>query len=413
MLSYHFLLDLAIILAFTKVLGILTKKIHMPQVVGALMAGLILGPAFLNAIDDVSFVKKIAEIGVIVLIFRAGLETNLNELKKCGFASIIIALCGIIIPLAGGFGIAYIFNNNGSFADIDKTLLLENILVGIILTATSVSITVETLRELGRLNTRSGTAILGAALIDDIIGIVILAIVTSSAGSDSNVIFIIFRIALFFVLAVAIGFPFYYFFNNYSKTHRAKRRFSVISLAFCLLMAFVAEHFFYVADIIGAFITGVVISNTVHAHFISRRVEITSYMLLSPVFFASIGLGVSKTDFGPQMLLLSFLLVLVAIITKIVGCGLGAHFTGYSKDQSLKIGVGMVSRGEVALIMANKGISLGLLKSIFLGPIIFMVMTTSILTPILLNFIYKRNKEIECIDDYLPSTHDQHADDII
>ena len=179
MLSYKYLFDMALILLSTKVFGLVTKKFSMPQVVGALLAGLVLGPAMLNVLHETDFIKQVAELGVIVLMFTAGLETDLTELKKTGKASFIIALLGVLVPLVGGLGIASIFNQESSPEEVSH--LLQNIFIGVILTATSVSITVETLKELGKLNTRAGNAILGAAIIDDILGIVALTIVTSCA----------------------------------------------------------------------------------------------------------------------------------------------------------------------------------------------------------------------------------------
>jgi len=398
-LSYHFLLDLAIILASTKVLGALTKKIQMPQVVGALTAGLLLGPAVFGIIDDTQFIKQLAEVGVVVLMFSAGLETNLNDLKKCGKASFIIAIAGVIVPLVGGFGIAAIFNNNGSITQMDTNTLLQNIFIGIVLTATSVSITVETLKELGKLNTRAGTAILGAALLDDVIGIIILTIITSTRDSSASVGFVLIKIVAFFVFALIVGIPFYYAFDKYSKNQKARRRFSVISLAFCLFMSFIAEHFFGVADITGAFIAGIVLSNTVHSHFILRRVEITSYMFLAPVFFASVGLAVNLRQLSPLIILFAILLTIIAIITKIVGCGVGALMCKYSKIDSLRVGVGMVSRGEVALIVANKGSKVGLMKSTFFAPLILMVIATTIITPILLKLVFRGKEPIQCVPE--------------
>ena len=172
-MSYHYLLDLAIILMSTKILGLVTKKFHMPQVVGALLAGLILGPAMLNIIQETEFIKQTAELGVIALMFAAGLETDIKEMKKTGKASIIIALFGVIIPLLGGLAVAALLNTK-EFAVPETPMILQNIFVGIILTATSVSITVETLKEMGKLSTPVGNAILGAALIDDILGIIAL-----------------------------------------------------------------------------------------------------------------------------------------------------------------------------------------------------------------------------------------------
>ena len=180
--SYKFILDLAIILLSTKICGLVSKRVHMPQVVGALLAGLLLGPAMLGVLTETDFIKELSELGVIVLMFCAGLETDIKEMKKCGKASLIIAVIGVVVPLIGGFLIADIFNRPGlmeSNAICSHTL--QNVFIGIILTATSVSITVETLKELGKLSTGAGNAILGAAVIDDILGIIALTIITSMA----------------------------------------------------------------------------------------------------------------------------------------------------------------------------------------------------------------------------------------
>jgi len=396
MLEYSFLLHLAIILLSTKLLGIITKKVQMPQVVGALAAGLILGPAVLGIIVETEFINQVAELGVIVLMFTAGLETNLKELKAAGKASFIIALFGVLVPLAAGFGIAVLFNNNGSFSfsQMDTKVILENIFIGIVLTATSVSITVETLKELGKLNTRTGTAILGAALIDDVLGIIGLTVIISSTDSSVQISTVLLKILGFFVLAALIGFPFYYFFKKYTESYdKRKRRFIIIAFAFCLVMSYIAEHYFGVADITGAFIAGVVISNTAHSKYITRRFEILSYMFLSPIFFASIGLSVTLTGMTTNIIIFSVLLLIVAILTKILGCGFGALICKYKKSEALQIGVGMISRGEVALIVASKGAAVGLMKAIFFGPIIIMVVVTTIITPILLKLVFGKKPQ--------------------
>jgi Kef-type K+ transport system membrane component KefB len=393
MLSYHFLLDLAFILISTKLLGMLTRKVHMPQVVGALLAGLILGPAAFGVIHETVFIKQMAELGVIVLMFSAGLETDLQELKKCGKASFIIALLGVIVPLIAGFGIAVIFNNDGSVTQLADKKLLENIFIGVILTATSVSITVETLKELGRLNTRVGTAILGAALIDDVLGIIALTIITSFANPAIQVTTVFIKIIGFFVFAALIGIPFYRIFNKYSKKYSEKRRFSIIAFVFCLTMSFAAEHFFGVADITGAFIAGVIISNTVNSQYIVRRFEIISYLFLSPIFFASIGISTTLQGLTPRIIVFALLLLLVSILSKVLGCGFGAMVSGFTKSESLQIGIGMISRGEVALIVANKGAELGLMQPLFFGPIIVVVVVTTIITPILLKMVFNGRRE--------------------
>ena len=195
--GYSYLLDLAIILLSTKVLGLATRKVQMPQVVGALLAGLLLGPAALGWITETNFIHEVAEIGVIVLMFCAGMETDIKELKESGKASFIIALFGVVVPLIGGFAAAWFFNRPDLIAsDASCSIFLQNIFIGIILTATSVSITVETLKELGKLKTRSGNAILGAAIIDDILGIIALTIVTSMADSSVNVTVVLLKVHL-------------------------------------------------------------------------------------------------------------------------------------------------------------------------------------------------------------------------
>ncbi len=391
-MNYDYLLYLAIILLSTKVLGLVTSRAHMPQVVGALLAGLILGPACLNLIHGSTFLSQVSEIGVIVLMFMAGLETDTQELKKSGLASFIIALIGVIVPLLGGLGIAYACNVASK--DLPTSALLQYIFIGIILTATSVSITVETLKELGKVSTKAGTAILGAALIDDILGIIALTLVTSLADPSTNIGLVLLKIVGFFLFAIIFGLAYGFFFKKWNSIHPGlKRRYVVISFAFCLIMAFCAEAFFGVADITGAYVAGLVISYSSKREFIYREFDTVSYMLVAPVFFASIGLKVELSSMGSNILIFTVLLVIVAILTKIVGCGLGARTMGYTRQEALQIGVGMISRGEVALIVANKGESLGLISDELYAPIVVTVVITTIITPILLKVVFKDKKK--------------------
>src|SRR5699024_1872606 len=310
----------------------------------------------------------------------AGLETDINKLKKTGKASFIIAVLGVIIPLAGGFFIASIFNKGN-----DVNTILQNVFIGIILTATSVSITVETLKEMGKLNTRAGNAILGAAIIDDILGIVALTIITSVADPSVNIFIVLLKIAAFFVFALGIGLLFYIIFKRWTAAYeKDMRRFVIVAFVFCLLVAYCAETFFGVADITGAYIAGLMIANTPHSKYIIRRFDTLSYMFLSPIFFASIGLKVELPNMTMAIILFSITLTIVAIITKIIGCGLGAKLCRYGGKESLQVGVGMVSRGEVALIVASKGNVMGLMSTNLMGPIIIVVVVTTIVAPILL-----------------------------
>ncbi len=414
MQGYEYLLDLAIILLFTKGLGLLTKRVQMPQVVGALIAGVLLGPAMFGILEETAFIHEIAEIGVIVLMFGAGMETDIQELKASGKASFVIALCGVIVPLLGGAAITYFFNKPGMIvSDATASVFLQNIFIGVILTATSVSITVETLKELGKLKTRSGNAILGAAIIDDILGIIALTIVTSMADESVNIGVVLIKIVGFFAFAAVVGYIFYKLYKKWTeRSKKGLHRHAIIAFVFCLIMAYIAEEWFGVADITGAFIAGLIISNIDKSTFIQAKFDTISYMLLSPVFFAAIGLKVSLPDMSGTVVIFAILLAVVAILTKVVGCGLGAKICGYKNYQAKRIGVGMISRGEVALIIASKGAALGLLGNGFLGPTIIVVVITTVITPILLKFVFKSEELILLPEEQKVTSFYENANEI-
>jgi Kef-type K+ transport system membrane component KefB len=396
-MNYDYLLYLAAILLSTKLLGMLTRKAHMPQVVGALIAGLLLGPACLSLVHDTAFLNQVAEIGVIILMFMAGLETDSQELKRSGKSAFIIALVGVAVPLIGGYAIAYICNTGST--ELTSSLFLQRIFIGIILTATSVSISVETLKEMGKISSRAGTAILGAALIDDILGIIALTLITSLSDNNTNITFVLLKIIGFFVFAVIAGIIFEKILVTWIRAFPTpNRRYVIISIVFCLLMAYCAEEFFGVADITGAYVAGLVTSYSAKREEIYRDYDTTSYMIFAPVFFASIGLKVVLSSMNADIIIFAVLLLVVAILTKVVGCGLGAKFCGYSNNESIQIGVGMISRGEVALIVANKGESLGLISNELYAPIVVVVVVTTIITPVLLKLAFQtKQKNINAV----------------
>lgn len=394
-MSIEFLLDIVVILLSTKLFGLLSKRFQMPRVVGALFAGLIIGPAVLGLVHSSDFLSKLSKLGVLLLMFTAGLETDLDELKRTGKASFIIAVAGVIVPLLGGLAVAGFFNNNGQPFSGNLQTLLQNIFIGIVLTATSVSITVETLQEMGKLKTPSGTAILGAAIIDDILGIVLLTVITSVSNPSVDIKIVLFKILAFFAVSAVFGVLFYHGFNKLSSITVDKKRLPIYALIFCFVMAFDAEHFFGVADITGAYIAGLALSKTKEAETIMHSVETVSTTLLSPIFFANIGIGTVITGMNTKMIIFTFLLLVVAILSKVVGCDLGARVCGYSKKESLQIGTGMISRGEVALIVANIGVSAGLMKEEYFAPLILVVIVTTIITPILLKVVYSSEEETQ------------------
>lgn len=389
--DYSYLISIALILLSTKVLGLFSKKIRLPQVVGALLAGVVLGPACLGIVTSTDMLSSLSEIGVIVLMFAAGLETDIQELKRSGKASFIIAMLGVIVPLIGGGIAAYFFMDS-----TDPNVMLKSIFVGIILTATSVSITVETLKEMGKLSTRAGNAILGAAIIDDILGIIALTMVISMADSSVSIGIVLLKILGFFVFTAVAAVAYHYAFKKWTDNSPVKlRRYVVISFVFCLVLSYCAEEFFGVADITGAFFAGLALSGTKKSDYITKRFDTLSYMLLSPIFFAGIGLKVVLPEMNGSIILFTVLITLVAVITKIIGCGLGAKLCRYSFKESVQIGVGMISRGEVALIVANKGAAVGLMSDELFAPIVIMVVVTTIITPVMLKLVFKDKESKE------------------
>ena len=386
-MSYHYLLDLALILLSTKVLGMVTRRFQMPQVVGALLAGLILGPAMLDILTETTFLSQLSELGVIVILFTAGMGTDLKELRTAGKPGFLVALCGVLVPLAMGTVFGWLAGKAGWLPD---NTLLEDVFLGTILTATSVSITVETLKEMGKLDTKVGSTILAAALIDDVLGLIALTVVTSLAGEGVNLLLVLVKIVLFFVFTIAVGFAAVRFFRWMIGRACGKnlRRYPVLAFVLCLLMAYCAEEFFGVADIIGAFAAGLVVASTPKAKYIESKFEPLSYLLLTPVFFASIGIKAVLPDLNMTLILFSLLLLAIAILSKIIGCGLGARLCGFNGRECIQVGAGMACRGEVALIVANRGLSIGVLSQAVMTPVIITVVGCAVLTPVLLKLVF-------------------------
>lgn len=406
--EFNYLIVLAAILLATKLLGLFTRRVKMPQVVGALVAGVILGPVvnaifglttetgfFSSAAGSNQLFGILSEIGVIVLMFGAGLETDVHEMKKCGKASLIIAVIGVVVPLIMGGATAWFFVDDA----VMQTKMLKSIFIGVVLTATSVSITVETLKEMGKLNTPASNAILGAAIIDDVLGIIALTIITSFSDDSVNIIFVLLKIVLFFIFAVLMGIGMYYLFKWMNKsTKRDSRRHVIIAFAYCLISAFCAEVFFGVADITGAYIAGLVLSMTNRKRYLENRFATLSYMLLSPIFFAGIGLTIELPSMSASLIIFAVLLTIVAVISKFFGCALGGKICGYSTRECFQIGAGMISRGEVALIVAKKGESCGLMDPALFGPLVIVVVITTIVAPVILKILFdKKNSKTDTL----------------
>lgn len=380
------LLQIALILIATKAGGLLARKAKMPEVLGALVAGLLVGPLVLNLVTYDSNIKLLSELGVIMLMFLAGIETNLTEFKKAGKSALLIALGGIALPLILGSLSAWLFFNN----------LWENVFIGVILTATSVSITVETLTELGKLNTRAGINILGAAVIDDILGLVLISIILSVSGnggeSSGSLPLTLLKLVAFCSLAVAAIIFLPKPLNKLLKDLPPSRTFLTLAIAATLLIAFAAESL-GIAAITGAYLCGLLFSQFSHKESLERGIKAISSGFLAPIFFASVGIEVSLDGVSTKTLLIALCMFLVATAGKIVGCGGAARISRLGRSESLQIGFGMVSRGEVAIITANIGLQTGIITNEVFLPTIIVVILTTIVTPILLKFSFSHRFE--------------------
>ncbi|PWJ11598.1 cation:proton antiporter [Ruminococcus flavefaciens] len=386
--TYNILRDLAIIFICAKGAGLLARKCRAPMVVGEIIAGLIIGPCLLNWVTPNDFVAQMAEIGVILIMFSAGLETNLQELKKSGFAAFFIACVGVLVPLVGG---SLLYMCIYGFSAFGTDEFFKAVFIGCIMTATSVGITVEVLKEMGKLKTRVGQTILSAAIIDDVIGIIVLTFVLGFKDPDSNTLLVTGKILLFLVLSLVLGIVIYKLFKFYDDRHAHTRRIPIIAITLCFIMAFAAEKYFGIADITGAYIAGIILCNVRDAEYIDRRISINGYMFFAPVFFVSIGLKTDFSNVDSSMIVFSIGFVIVAMLSKVIGCGLASKCFRYSWTDCLKIGAGMMTRGEVALIITNKGLGLGIIDSSYFTAVILLIIVSSIVTPVVLKLLFGKS----------------------
>lgn len=384
--------DIAIIIICAKSLALLSRRLKAPQVVGEIIAGLILGPSLLGWIKPNDFLSGIAEIGVILLMFSAGLETDLNQLKKTGAKATLIACSGVFVPLIGGTLLYMCFYGFSRFGTDD---FFHAIFIGTILTATSVSITVQALKELGKLTDEVGTTILSAAIIDDVIGILVLTLVISFRDPSSKISDVLLRTIGFFILSFVVGIILYQIMKWLDSKYPHTQRIPIIGLALALALSFIAEKYFGIADITGAYVAGIILSSLKDSKYIDRKMDVNSYMIFGPVFFVSIGLQTDMKALDMTILLFSLGFVLVGLIAKIIGCGLVSRMCGYKGLDTLKIGVGMMTRGEVALIVSKKGLEVGMLDSKYFTSVILLIISSSILTPIILKLLYSKDGSLD------------------
>ncbi|QDX92252.1 cation:proton antiporter [Brevibacillus laterosporus] len=361
--------QLAIILLASKIAGDISVKLGQPSVLGKLLIGIVLGPTVLGVVTNTDILQELSQIGVILLMFIAGLETDTEEFKRTGKASTYVGIAGIIFPFAFGY-------LAGFFLQLP---MIESVFLGLLLSATSVSISVQTLKEMGKLKSREGTTILGAAVIDDILVIVALAFVMSFAGGDVNLGMVVLKKVAFFAIAILLAWKVVPWVLNRFAPLRVSEAVISAGLIICFMYAYLAEYA-GVAGIIGAYIAGVAISLTKHKHEVFEKVETISYSIFVPVFFTSIGVTAQFMGITQNIWLILGLSV-IAILTKLIGSAIGARLAGFEWRSSLGVGAAMVSRGEVALIIAAMGLEANLLSGDMFAVIVVVVLITTIVTP--------------------------------
>lgn len=378
-----FMVQLAIIIIAAKLAGSLSARFGQPSVLGEIIVGILLGPSVFGLIEQTDILSTFSTMGVILLMFIAGLETDLDEFKRSAKSSTFVGFGGIIFPLVLGYLTGILIG----LSDVQAWFL------GALLSATSVSISVQALKEMNQLKTAEGTTVLGAAVIDDVVVMIILAFLMSFGGSgDTDVTTLVLTIVLFFAAAILVAWKVIpWFLKSFSKLPVSEPLVAA-ALIICFVYAFAAEYT-GVANIIGAYIAGIAIGTTKFKDEIFGKVETISYSIFVPIFFAYIGISAEFTGILDNLVLIIGLSIL-AILTKFVGAGLGAKLSGFGWNSSMGIGSAMVSRGEVALIVAAIGLSSNLVSPDLYAAVIVVVVMTTIVTPPMMKVFFSR-KNVE------------------
>ncbi|KHO13443.1 sodium hydrogen exchanger family protein [Latilactobacillus curvatus] len=382
---------LAIILISTLLAGHMSKRIGMPAVIGQLLVGIILGPALFGVLHENSFIHTFSEIGVVLLMFIAGLESNLTLLKKYFKPSLVVAVLGVIVPMISMYGMSLAFGISQ----------LESLFIGVIFAATSVSISVEVLRELNVLESKEGTIILGAAVVDDLLAVIILSVLTSLFGAQlaaassthmslglSLLLQALFMVTVYFSVKWIVPFV-----MHLSRRLLVPYASAITSLIICFGFVWFAEAV-ELSAVVGAFFAGIAISQTPYKEEINRHIEPIGYTVFIPVFFVSIGLSMNLASLNQHILFITILTVL-AVFSKLIGSGLGARWMNNSPQGAYTIGAAMISRGEMALIIAQIGYNAKLLSELYYSEVIFVIIITTVLAPLILKHAVKRQLATE------------------
>jgi len=382
-MDYKFLLDIGLIILVVKLFTVLTQRIQMPRVLGGLIAGIFLGPAALNLVQASSILEVFSTLGIIFIMFLAGMETKLKSFFENTKSYFTIAIVGVVIPLVLGYLVSTFYFND----------FKTNLFLGILITSTSVSITVETLMQMNKLQSKVGMAILGAGVVDDIIGIIFLSIIMNGNNIGFLPVTITLgKIILFFIIAGGIGFILYRIFQWLELSNENNDKIPTFSLAMALIFAFIAEKL-GVSGIIGAYIAGLIIGNTKKGSSIKPKIELLVSLIFLPIFSANLGLKLETLSFSASAWIFIIAFALIAILGKLIGNGLGAKICKYSKEDAISIGMGMAIRGELALIMLDKGLELQIISNEIFSMMLVAIAIITFITPIALQ-IRLRKKEL-------------------
>lgn len=383
----EFIATLAGLLLATQVVAHLCRRVEIPEVIGQILVGIIVGPALLNWVHLDEMMNEFQEIGVIILMFIAGLESDLSLLKKYLRPAVIVAVIGVIVPVLVMGGASYLFGFTK----------MESLFIGVIFSATSVSISVAVLREFKRLDSREGATILGAAVADDIIGVIMLSIMISmingSQGGHTNMplgMALLLQV-LFFggtYLVVRWLAPYLMHLSERLLTVAAP---SVMAMIICLGMAALADYV-GLSGAVGSFFAGIAVANTHRKETIDRSFIPIGYALFIPLFFVSVGLNM-RFDNLQRSFVFVIVMTILACLTKLVGCGAGAKLSGFNLPSSYVVGSGMVARGEMALITAQIGYEAHLMSSMYYSDVITVIILATVLAPFMLKHALKSAHE--------------------
>lgn len=389
------LLSLALLIAAAKLMGSLAVRIGQPAVLGELVAGLLLGPTFLDlyslpvlASESLSeTIHLFGQLGVIWLMFAAGLEVELADLRQAGRPAILAGTIGVVLPLGMGWGAALLFG-------FPQT---EAIFLGITLSATSVSISAQTLLELGRLRTREGVALLGAAVIDDLLVIVVLSLFVVVVSGGGGPAALLIQLAQMLGVLIVVGLLSLIVLPRVAEWANripASEGLLALVLATVLFLAWAIEFLGGVAAITGAFLAGVGLGRSHLRDEIEHGLHRLAYAFFVPLFLVDIGLQADLQALGSGAFVFALVIILVAFVSKLVGSGFGALLGGMGRKSSLRMGIGMISRGEVGLIVAGVGVTEGILEPQLFSVIVLMILVTTLITPPLLRWTFDE-KEAE------------------